>query len=93
LVNINNDLYTFFWDGSEEKARLLSSKSNGRTRFQWVSDEVDGNNCYFEMGFNMDPLTKSVVLNIVDFAFEEDMDEAQRLWEQQINDLKRVLGA
>jgi hypothetical protein len=92
-VNIKEDVYTFFWDGSEEKARLLSGKTNGKTKFQWINDEEDGRDCYFEMSINIDPLTKSVVMQVTDFAFDDEIEEAQMLWEQQINDLKRVLGA
>lgn len=92
-VNINEDVYTFYWDGSEESARLLSGKNGGRTKFQWINDEEDGLECYFEMSINIDPLTKSVVMHVTDFAYDDEIEEAQMLWEQQINDLKRVLGA
>ncbi len=92
-VNIKEDIYTFFWDGSEEKARLLSGKAVGKTKFQWINDEEDGLDCYFEMSINIDPLTKSVVMHVTDFAYDDEIEEAQMLWEQQINDLKRVLGA
>jgi hypothetical protein len=92
-VNIKEDVYTFFWDGSEEKARLLSGKAVGKTKFQWINDEEDGRDCYFEMSINIDPLTKSVVMHVTDFAYDDEIEEAQMLWEQQINDLKRVLGA
>ena len=34
-VNIKDDIYTFFWDGSEEEARLLTKKTNSKIKFQW----------------------------------------------------------
>jgi hypothetical protein len=92
-VNIKEDVYTFYWDGSEESARLLSGKNLGKTKFQWINDEENGLDCYFEMSINIDPLTKSVVMHVTDFAYHDEVEEAQMLWEQQINDLKRVLGA
>jgi hypothetical protein len=92
-VNIKDDVFTFFWDGSEESARLISKKPASKARFQWLSDEEDGNDCYFEMSFEVDPMTKSVIMNITDFADEEEISESQLLWEQQVSDLKRVLGA
>ncbi len=92
-VNIKEDIYTFYWDGSEERARLLSGKNGGKTKFQWINDEEDGLDCYFEMSINIDPLTKSVVMHVTDFAHNDEVEEAQMLWEQQISDLKRVLGA
>lgn len=92
-VNISDDVFTFFWDGSEEKARLISKKQNTKSTFQWLKDEEDGNDYFFEMSYDIDPITKSVVMNIVDFAEEDEVEESQMLWDQQINDLKRVLGA
>jgi hypothetical protein len=38
-------------------------------------------------------MTKVVILYVTDFADEDDLDEAKRLWEQQIGELKRSLGA
>ena len=38
-------------------------------------------------------MTKAAVLKINDFAEEDEVEEATMLWEQQIHDLKRVLGA
>ena len=92
-VNIKDDIYTFFWDGSEDSARLISKRSGTSARFQWLKDEEDGNDYFFEMSYDIDPITKTVVMNIVDFAEEDEVEESQMLWEQQISDLKRVLGA
>lgn len=92
-VNIKDDVYTFFWDGSEEQARILTKKVNGKIRFKWLEDEEEDNDCYFEMSYEVDPLTKAVILRITDFAEEDDKEESILLWEQQVNDLKRTLGA
>lgn len=92
-VNIKDDVYTFIWDGSEEEARLITKKSNARMKWQWIEDEEDGIDSYFELKYDVDPMTKAVILTVVDFAEPDELDEAQRLWEQQIGELKRVLGA
>jgi hypothetical protein len=92
-VNIKDDIFTFFWDGSEEKARLISKKPNSKAKFKWIEDEEDGNDCFFEMSFDVDPMTKVVVMTVTDFAEEGELEESQMLWEQQIGDLKRILGA
>lgn len=92
-VNIKDDVYTFFWDGSEEEARLVSKKSNSKIRWQWIEDEEDGIDSYFELRYEVDPMTKSVILTVTDFSEEDEMEESQRLWEQQITNLRRVLGA
>ena len=92
-VNIKDDVFTFIWDGSEEEARLISKKNNAKIRWQWIEDEEDDIDSYFELRYEVDPMTKSVILTITDFAEEDELDESQRLWEQQITNLKRVLGA
>jgi hypothetical protein len=92
-VNIKDDVYTFIWDGSEEEARLLNKKNNAKIKWQWIEDEEDDIDSYFELKYDVDPMTKAVILTVTDFAEPDEMEEAQRLWEQQIGELKRVLGA
>jgi uncharacterized protein YndB with AHSA1/START domain len=92
-VNIKDDIFTFIWDGSEEEARLITKKPGSKVKFQWLRDEVDDNECYFEMNVDVDPITKDVVLVVTDFADSDEEDEVTMLWEQSVSDLKRVLGA
>ncbi|MEY3199356.1 MAG: hypothetical protein RJA13_1314 [Bacteroidota bacterium] len=58
-----------------------------------MEDERSGNDYFFEMSFEVDPMTKMIVMTVTDFAEEEEVDEAKMLWESQINDLKRLIGA
>jgi hypothetical protein len=92
-VNISDDIYTFFWDGSEEQARLLSKKTGEKIKWQKMDDEVEGLETYFQLHYEIDPMTKTVVLKVTDFEYEEDMEESQALWESLIEGLRRTLGA
>lgn len=92
-VNIKDDVYTFIWDGSEEQARLLTKKNNVRVRWQWLEDEEEDLDTYFELRYEKDPMTKSVILTLTSFAYPDEVEESQFLWEEQINQLKRKLGA
>lgn len=93
-VDIKDDIFTFKWDGSSDSARLISKKPGTKARFQWLKDEEEGNDTYFEMRIIIDDITKDVAMQITDFADDEDEEEEVRmLWEQSIGDLKRVLGA
>lgn len=92
-VTVKEDIYNFHWDGSDEKARLLSKKAGHHMRWQWLVDEEEGIETFFEITYSVDPLTKVLVLNIVDFADEEDYDEIKMLWESAVHELKRVIGA
>lgn len=92
-VNIKEDIYTFFWNGSEESARLLSKKNNEFIRFKWIEDEEDGIDSFLELRFKVDPMTKMVVLNLTSFAFEDELEEIQLYWQNTLEELKRVIGA
>lgn len=92
-VTVRDDMYSFEWDGAIEKARLLTRKMNSKMKFKWVEDEENEDDYYFEMNIDIDPMTGIASLKIVDFGFPEDLESAKMLWEQQINDLKRIIGA
>ena len=74
-VNIKKDIYTFFWDGSEEEARMVNRKPNSHVKWQWVEDEENGIESYFELRYEVDPMTKAVILTITDFAEKEEIEE------------------
>ena len=92
-VIVKDDMYTFHWDGSEEQARLISKKAGEYIKWQWLNDEEDELETFFEMKYTIDPMTKVVILTVSDFAERTEKDEIVRLWESQISDLRRVLGA
>lgn len=91
-VNIKENVYTFYWDGSEEQARLISKKNGLFMRWQWLKDE-GVEDVFFEIHYEVDPMTKALVLKITDYADLEDADEVKMLWESSVHELKRVLGA
>lgn len=91
-VNIKDDVYTFFWDGSEEAAKLISKRNPCRVKWQWLNDMEAGEETYVELKIEVDPMTKAVILTITDFAEPEEQEEAKALWEQQVSDLKRIIG-
>jgi len=89
-VNSRGEVFTFIWDGTEEKAKMLKRKSEEFVKFSW---EEQGEGSYFEMRIIVDEITKDVSLFITDFADSDEVDEAKMLWENQISDLKQVLGS
>ena len=89
-VNSRGKVFSFFWDGSEEKADLISTKNNQFVKFKWLEEDDD---YYFEIRIAVDELTKDVSLLITDFSDEDEVEESKMLWESQIADLKQVLGS
>ena len=90
-VNIHEGIFTFFWEGSEQKAKLLGFKDEKFVRLQWF-DKPDGT--YFEFRIERDDLTGDVSLIVTDFADEAaDLKTSKLLWDSQINKLLHVIGS
>ncbi len=90
-VNIRDGIFTFFWDGSEQKAKLLGFKEEKFIRLSWI-DKPEG--MYFEFRIEKDELTGDISLLIIDFADEaSDMQTSKLLWDSQVNKLLGVLGS
>ncbi|RXG11305.1 putative protein YndB with AHSA1/START domain [Leeuwenhoekiella aestuarii] len=92
-VNSRGEYYTFIWNGSEEKAKLLGKKSDERIKFRWMDDVEDENLYYFELRIVVDEITKDVSLIVTDFAEEDEVDEGKMFWENQISELKHIIGS
>tara|TARA_B110000483_G_scaffold141268_1_gene168666 strand:+ start:126 stop:512 length:387 start_codon:yes stop_codon:yes gene_type:complete len=90
-VNSRGELFTFIWDDSEEDAKLLSKKNGERIKFKWVEDNDDQS--YFEIRIQVDGITKDVSLMVTDFSEHDEVEETKMLWDNQISDLKKVLGS
>jgi uncharacterized protein YndB with AHSA1/START domain len=89
-VNIREQIYTFTWDGEQQKAKLVNARENKLVRFKWLDDEP---HCYFEMEIVQDELTNDVALAVTDFSTEDAMAERKLIWDNQIQYLISVLGA
>ena len=89
-VNIKNDRYTFFWDGSEETAILKNVRKSESVKFKWEDDEDE--DYFFEMTIRIDDLTKDVALLVTDFAEEGEEDEIQLMWDNSVDNLKKAIG-
>ena len=90
-VKVDGDIFTFFWNNSESKARLSALKDNKLVRFEWIGMENEESN-YFEFRINIEELTGDLALIISDFAEPDEKEDSVSLWDSQISDLKRLLG-
>lgn len=89
-VDLNGDVFTFYWEGSEQSAKILFQRRDKAIRFRWEEDE--GEDVYFEFKIRVDELTNEVALIITDFAEEDELDDARELWDKQIERFRRQLG-
>lgn len=85
------NVYTFSWDGSEQKAKIIASKDLKFIRFKWLDDEDQ--NAFFEFKITIDELTSDLSLVIVDFVLPGEKKDVMKLWDKQIAELKHLLGS
>ncbi|MCY4161029.1 MAG: START-like domain-containing protein [Flavobacteriaceae bacterium] len=92
-VRFRGEKYTFIWDDTEEHAVELKRKTNQFIRYQWLTEEENYENYYFEFRIDVDAVTKDVLLVVTDFVDQDDIEESELLWNSLIQNLKSVLGS
>ena len=90
-VNSRGKKFSFFWDGSEEVAELITKKTDQFIKFRWEEEEDE--EAYFEFRITTDDLTNDVSLLVTDYADEDEVEESKQLWESQINSLLHAIGS
>lgn len=92
-VNSRGEIFTFIWNDTEERARLTSKKTGEKVKYRWVDEHNNDTDLFFELRILEDEITKDVSLLVIDYADEDEVEEAKQLWENQIADLKHVIGS
>ena len=91
-VIVKDKIFTFYWEGSEQEAKLLKLKTNHFIRLKW--EDNDTKEDYFEFLIQIDEMTSDVSLIITDFAEDkQDQEEQTSLWNNQISLLKMAIGS
>lgn len=88
-VDIYNNFYKFKWDGDENIAELLKKQTNKGIRFRWKDSHIDE---YFEFEILQDELTDDVALVVTDFVDPSEEKNTILLWENQVHELRTLLG-
>ncbi len=91
VVDIEDDVFHFKWEGSEQKARLVDYKENEFIRLLWLDDPDQEH--FLQMEIVNDPLSSSVALVVTDHAEDVDLDFSQRVWDAQVKKLQRIFNA
>lgn len=90
-VTVQDNIFTFEWEGIEEKAELIAIKEPTLVRFHWLESEDEES--YFEFRIEEHELTNDVALFVTDFVIDDEEEETAELWNTQIANLKRIIGA
>ena len=90
-VNAEDKIFTFRWGKTESRqAEVVGIRTNSYIRFHWMDDEE--RKSFFELKVNYNELTEDLMLEVVDFAYPDEIDDVKDLWESDIEKLKRVSG-
>jgi len=92
-VNSRGEFFTFIWGDSEEKAKLVTKKVDEKVKFRWLDEDDVETDYFFELIIVLDELTKDVMLLVTDFADDDEIKDQTQLWNNQIADLKKILGS
>jgi len=90
--NVDNEGNTYFftWNGVEEEAELLTTDDDDSIRFRW--DYYDDDE-FFEFRIEQGEITGDTILYITDFAEPNEVDSQKALWDSQIKNLIKRIGA
>jgi uncharacterized protein YndB with AHSA1/START domain len=89
-VDVNEDYFTFVWSGFEERAEVIDDIEDERLRFRW--EDADSDAEYLEFKISTSPVTGETILNITDFADEDEVDDQKQLWTSQMESLRKEMG-
>ncbi|TVR38051.1 MAG: hypothetical protein EA394_11175 [Bacteroidia bacterium] len=91
VMTEEDDIFTFKWEDSEQKARLTRFKENEFVQFTWLDDERGER--FIEMHIQNEPVSSEVALIITDHSEDIDLDFSQRIWDAQVKKLQRLFNA
>jgi uncharacterized protein YndB with AHSA1/START domain len=88
-VDERDQVFSFSWSGSTDRAQVLESELDKSIRFHWLHAPK---NEYFEFRIEKAEVSNQTILLIKDFAEKKDIADQKRLWDFQVNDLLHRLG-
>ena len=90
-VTVQDKIFTFHWGKTEQReAEMTHMRTNNFIRFHWLDDE--DKKSYFELRLSQNELTDDLMLEVIDWAESDEVEDLQDLWDSQIEKMKRVSG-
>ena len=95
-VNVNNQdkTFTFIWDGEENIAKVAAQRTNNFVKFEFLprNDDEEEDPCWVEIRLEMNELTQSVFIKVIDYSDIDDEEELQEIWENNMHALREIVG-
>ena len=89
-VDDRDGIFTFGWNGTDDKAEVMEKTDNSYIRFHWLNAPKDE---YFEFRIERSEVTNQTILIIKDFADKKEIKDQTQLWEYQVKDLFHRVGS
>jgi hypothetical protein len=94
-VTINPEkIFTFEWENEKHKAIMVGHRLNHFARFEYLpeSKEDEKDPSYVELRLEVNELTQTTFLKVMDYSDFDDLDELRDLWEGLVANLRKVVG-
>lgn len=89
-VDERDNVFSFTWNGTTDKAEVLEAESDKYIRFHWLHAPK---NEYWEFRIEKAEVSNQTILLISDFAEKKEIADQKRLWDFQMKDLFHRLGS
>lgn len=89
-VDDKDNIFSFSWDKSTDKAEVLEKELDKYIRFHWLSAPKSE---YFEFRIEKTEVSNQTILVITDFAEKKDIKDQTQLWNYQVKDLFHRIGS
>jgi uncharacterized protein YndB with AHSA1/START domain len=89
-VDERDGVFSFNWNGTEDKAELIDSEEDKFVRFRWDYMTKDE---YFEWRIDKSEVTNQTILVVSDFAEKKEIKDQSQLWGYQVKELFHRLGS
>lgn len=88
-VDDRDNIFSFTWNGTIEKAEVLEKEQDKFIRFHWLHAPKEE---YFEFKIEKSEVTNQTILVIKDFAEKKEVKDQSMVWNYQVKELFHRLG-
>ena len=89
-VDDRDNVFSFTWNGTIEKAEVLEKEQDKFIRFHWLHAPKEE---FFEFKIEKSEVTNQTILVIKDFAEKKEIKDQSMLWDYQVKELFHRLGS
>ncbi|HEY5969850.1 MAG TPA: START-like domain-containing protein [Chitinophagaceae bacterium] len=89
-VDDRDNIFSFTWNGTIEKAEVLEKEQDKFIRFHWLHAPKEE---FFEFKIERSEVTNQTILVIKDFAEKKEIKDQSMVWNYQVKELFHRLGS